>query len=232
MGILYIFVMIFQVCLYVFVWGIIITVLVNSFRRSFNHRYFKQNIVVNKSLSQKKTYQDVTKAKLEMFHINDIESLKDYLFNLFLKFEKAYNNLDYNTMKITSTKQLYHNYYTGISLDLKIGKKRIIENIEKKKVIIYEIDSTSLKQTAGVMIEVSYINYMIDKDGIVISGKRETPIVEKFEVTFRKDFEREDISKCPNCGASVIGNDCEFCRTPIKNVDFKISSIKRIIEKK
>lgn len=232
MGILYIFVMIFQVCLYVFVWGIIITVLVNSFRRSFNHRYFKQNIVVNKSLSQKKTYQDVTKAKLEMFHINDIESLKDYLFNIFLKFEKAYNNLDYNTMKITSTKQLYHNYYTGISLDLKIGKKRIIENIEKKKVIIYEIDSTSLKQTAGVMIEVSYINYMIDKDGIVISGKRETPIVEKFEVTFRKDFEREDISKCPNCGASVIGNDCEFCRTPIKNVDFKISSIKRIIEKK
>ena len=40
---------------------------------------------------------------------------------------------------------------------------RIIDNIERKKVIIYELDTTTLKQTAGVMIEVNYINYMVDK---------------------------------------------------------------------
>ena len=49
---------------------------------------------------------------------------------------------------------------------------------------------------------------------------------------FRKDFEREDIIKCPNCGAEIIGNKCNFCRSVVKNIEFKISSIRKIIEEK
>lgn len=37
--------------------------------------------------------------------------------------------------------------------------------------------------------------------------------------------------ECPNCGAEIIGNKCNFCRSTVKNIDFKISSIKRIIDK-
>lgn len=80
------------------------------------------------------------------------------------------------------------------------------------------------------MIEVSYLNYVIDRNGYVISGSREKTMTEKFEVTFRKDFERDDVTKCSNCGANIIGNKCDYCRTTIKNVEFKISSIKKIID--
>lgn len=151
---------------------------------------------------------------------------------MFLEFENAYNNLDYNMMKILSTKQLYQNYYTGMSLDLKVGKKKIISDIEKKKVIIFELDSTIAKQIASVMIEISYFNYTIDKNGYVISGSRNKKITEKFEVMFRKDFERKDITECPNCGAEIVGNKFNFCRSTIKNVEFKISSIKKIVDEK
>ena len=84
-----------------------------------------------------------------------------------------------NVMKVLSTKELYHNYYTGISLDLKTGKKRIISDIERKKVIIYGLDSTIVKQTILAYIEVEYYNYIIDKDGYVISGRRDKKVKER-----------------------------------------------------
>ena len=62
---------------------------------------------------------------------------------------------------------------------------------ERKKVIIYELDSTIAKQTASIMVEISYITYTIDKNGFVISGNRDIPVTERFEVEFRKEFERE-----------------------------------------
>ena len=80
------------------------------------------------------------------------------------------------------------------------------------------------------MIEVSYVSYTLNKYGNIISGNRNEAITERFEVTFRKDFERKEVIKCPNCGADVVGNKCEYCRKTIKNEEFKISSIKKIID--
>lgn len=230
----YIIEMIFSVTIFI----LIATSIINVIRRSLNHKYFKNNVIRNtnnidiKTSGSKKTqiYNDVHKSKLAKFNTDDINTLKDYFYNKFVEFETAYNNLDLNVMKLLSTKQLFYNYQTGINLDLKVGQKRIINNIERKNVILFELDSTIAKQIATVMIEVSYINYTINKKGYVISGSRTEKVTEKFEVAFRKDFERKEITKCPNCGASLAGNKCEYCRTIIHNVDFQISSIKKIID--
>jgi len=227
-----------QIFINISVWGFLFKVIANSIKRRNTQNYFKNNVIVNEKVGEvlgkgnkyKRTYKDVSKDQLMKFNTEDIDSLKDYFYQRFVEFENAYNNLDYNIMKMLSTKQMYNNYYTGITLDLKVGKKRIISGIEKKKVILFELDSTIAKQIASLMIEISYINYTIDKNGYIISGSRNNKITEKFEVMFRKDFERNDITKCPNCGAEIVGNKCEFCRSKIKNVEFKISSIKRIID--
>lgn len=217
----------------------IIRLIVNTFRRSRNHIFFKNNVVRidannetidNYGNKNKNVYNDVSKQKLEMFNTDNLDLLKDYVYDIFFRFENAYNNLDYNEMKMLSTKQLFQNYYTGITLDLKIGQKKIINNIERKQVIIYELDSTIAKQTISAMIEISYITYTINSKGYIISGNRDNMVTEKFEVTYRKDFDKNDITKCPNCGATITGNKCDFCRTTIKNIDFKISSIKKIID--
>lgn len=210
-------------------------------RRNTNRNYFKNSVitvdrndVTVKTSSAKKNYAeyiDVSKEELKRFNTENIDALKDYLYDIFYKFEQAYNNLDYSTMKYYSTKQLYQNYFTGISLDLKFGKKRIIEDIERKNVILYEVDSTIAKQSAALMIEISYINYVVDGNGEIISGYRNTKITEKFEVEFRKYFESHDINKCSNCGAVVTGSKCDYCRTPVQNDEFRINSIRKIVEK-
>lgn len=47
---------------------------------------------------------------------------------------------------------------------------------------------------------------------------------------FRKDFEIKEITECPNCGTEIVENKCEFCRSTVKNIEFKISSIKKIVD--
>lgn len=206
---------------------VIIKAIVKAFKKSDNNKYFKNNVVDN---YKKNKYTDISKRKLSEFNTDDLDAFKDYFYKMFYNFEKACNDVDYNMMKNLSTKQLYNNYYTGISLDLSSGKKRIISNIKREDVIIYEVYSSNQKQVVNAMIEVSYISYMIDKSGLIIKGDRDKKVTEKFEVTFRKDFINDSIKKCPNCGASVTGSKCEFCKTNFKNDEFKISDIKKIIE--
>lgn len=231
-GIIYIVEIVFNVFIFYFV----IKVIVEAFKKHKTNNYFKSNVVYYQEINGKSSkyaneYVDVSKDKLAKFNTDDINALKGYFYEIFYNFEIAYNNLDYRMMKLLSTEQLYENYHTGISLDLKYGKKKVISDIQKKKVIIYELDSTMLKQVASVYIEVSYLNYTLDKNGYVILGSRDFPVTEKFEVQFRKDYNRKKLTHCPNCGAALNSNKCEYCKTKIRESDFRISSIKRIIKK-
>ena len=234
-GSFWIYMYIFEIAINGFIIYLVFKTIFQAIKRNSNHNYFKNNVVYFKNIDSnyskyKNNYIDVGKNELAKFNTDDINLLKDYFYDIFYQFEVAYNSLDYSKMKLMCTKQLYQNYYTGISLNLKIGKKKIIDNIVRKKVIIYELDSTSMKQIASLMIEISYINYTIDKKGYVISGNKEIPVTEKFLVEFRKDFERKTLINCPNCGAALKGNVCEYCKSKVKDLEFKISSIKKIID--
>ena len=224
----------------------------NTFKNNANKKYFKNNVIYGTTINPnndflditlndlttfknktnqiyKENYKDVSSNKLELFNVTDIDELKDYFYKIFYDFERAYNNLDYQTMKALSTSQLFENYYTGITLDLKEGNKRIIDNIKRKKMTIYELDSTIAKQVVSTYIEISYWNYKVDKHGNVISGCKD-PVIEKFVVHFRKDIKLNTNTNCPNCGAPLNGITCSYCETVVTNKnDFKISSIKRIV---
>ena len=102
-------------------------------------------------------------------------------------------------------------------MSLNKDKKRYIKNIQRRSMKIYELDSTSVKQAASAMIEISY------------NCTPTTIIIEKFEVIFRKDY-KEDVTNCPNCGAPLKGNKCEFCNSEVEENDFKIHNIKKIIK--
>jgi hypothetical protein len=159
-------------------------------------------------------------------------SFKNSLYEEFEEFEKAYNSLDFNTMKQISTAQLYENYYTGISLNIKDGKKKVIDDLKRKKVVVYSINSTSTSQTVQTLMTISYLSYTIDNDGYIVSGNKEKPVTESFEVVFRKEYTKDNFSRCPNCGATVNGKKCEYCRTTIKDTEFKIAAIKKVITEK
>ena len=226
-----------SILLFIFVWITIIRIVFRIIKQTINIAFFKKSVIKNTDDFFKpnkevtfKDFKDVDKDKLAIFDTDDINKLKDYFYEMFLNFENAYNTLDFNKMHDLLTNQLYQNYYTGLSLNMKYGEKKIVENVKKKNMLIYDIDSTSYKQVVCTIIEISYISYTTNKNGQIIKGSKEHPITEKFEVIFRKDFQKNPITKCPNCGATVINNICEYCRTTLKNEKFKIHSIRKIID--
>ena len=220
---------IIQILVYILVVYMIIKTLTSSVKRTKNKTYFKNNVINYEEEKEKVKYTDISMEELSTFQTSDLDGFKDYFYNLFYDFEMAYNNLDYNTMKLLSTKQLFQNYHTGLTLDLKQGNKRIIKDITREKVIVFETISTTIKQAVSTVITISYISYVENGDGKIISGNKDSKITESFEVIFRKNFGDDTPTNCPNCGAPISSEKCEFCNTVINNVDFRIASIKKII---
>lgn len=212
-------------------WPILIPVLIISqIRKNKSNKAMKNNVInaSNNKEDFKKKYKDIDQEKLRELDIDDLNKLKAYLYEIFYKFEKAYNDLDYNTMINTSTAKLYNNYHTNIVLNLRCAQKKIIENIELKKVTVYDIFCTTRKQVISTIIEIENISYMMDHQGKIISGKT-SHVQERFEVLFVKNYDNNASIKCPNCGASVSGSECEYCGTKVRNNEFRIDSIKKII---
>ena len=89
-----------------------------------------------------------------------------------------------------------------------------------------------LKLTLQELTDREYISYTIDKNGYIVSGSKENKLTETFEVTFKKEYNKDNFQICPNCGATVSGKKCDYCRTTIKDNTFKISSIKKVVNEK
>lgn len=218
----FIFVIIFLFC---FFWPISLPLLIIYIvKRKKNRKQFKAM-----NISYKKEYKDIDYVKLQGFDTN-ISNLKMYLYDIFLKFENAYNNLDFNTMYNLCTERMYDMYHTNITLNLKFEEKKIIDQIKIEKMIVYDVFASEFKQIVYTLIKISSISYTQKTNGKIVSGSPTKPITESFEVTFIKTFKQKDKYKCPNCGASVNGSQCEYCQSKIDNSgDFRIDSIKKIV---
>ena len=204
---------------------IFVASVINRVRRTFINNEFRNSVITRFEGRE----NDISKKKLAEYNIDSITQLKEYLSDIFIRFENAYNNLDYNIMKELSTSSLFNKYYTGVTLDLKFGYKRIISDITKEEIIIYDIHNSEDKQIISSVIGVSYHNYKINKSGDIISGDNTKKVIEQFEVIFERGNINTDISKCPHCGAEITGTTCNYCRKTIIDDTYRISSIRRII---
>lgn len=214
------------VFLFLFFWPISIPLtIIYLIKRNQNKKTFKSMIV-----RDSKGYTEISPSRLEGFDITDLEKLKIYLYDIYYKFEVAYNHLDYNSMYNLCTERLYNLYHSSITLNLKFDEKKIIDQIKLEKMIVYDTYTSQNKQVVYTVIEVSNISYSIKSDGKIVSGNPTKPIKESFEVVFVKYFKEDDKYKCPNCGASVEGSICEYCKSKVDNTgDYRIDSIKKIV---
>lgn len=192
----------------------------------------KQNkyFLKNQNIDYKKNkYKEVDVERIPKQY--DISKLKTDLYDLFYKFEIAYNNLDCNTLYNISTPRLYSIYYEAIRLGTKLGEKRIITNIKNDDFVIFDYigkkENDEKKETFKAYVELSYVNYTQNTKGVIISGSTKE-IKEKFEVYFVK-IKSLNKYKCPYCGAINEGNVCDYCKSKItdKN-EFRIDEIRKI----
>ena len=217
---IHIFVIVFCISLFIIFNTFFIMIQTQAARKNM-----KRNVTIESNMIGT---NKVPLSRLSVLNIDNMDILEDYVYDLFIKFENAINSLDYNTMASLATSKLYSLYHTDLSLNAKYGRKKIIKDIERKKVLVYDIFSSDERQMLYTIIEVEYVSYTINKDGKIVSGGKQ-PVKERFEVIFAKKYTSDEVIKCPNCGNSVLGSRCNYCRTDLRNQDFKIESIKKIV---
>ena len=217
---IHIFVIVFCISLFIIFNTFFIMIQTQAARKNM-----KRNVTVESNMIGT---NKVPLSRLSVLNIDNMDILEDYVYDLFIKFENAINSLDYNTMASLATSKLYSLYHTDLSLNAKYGRKKIIKDIERKKVLVYDIFSSDERQMLYTIIEVEYVSYTINKDGKIVSGGN-LPVKERFEVIFTKKYTSDEVIKCPNCGNNVLGSRCSYCRTDLRNQDFKIESIKKIV---
>ena len=218
------FVICFIVILFFMIWPISIPFLIiYLIKRNNNRKYFKSTVVNSSTV-----YKDISPDKLVGFDITDLSKMKIFLYDIFYRFETAYNSLDYNTMYNLCTSKIYGMYQTNMNINSKFDQKRIIEAIELKDMIIYGAYASDKKYVVYTMIEISYINYTQTSKGKIMSGNPSKKVTERFEVTFVKELSNKKNYRCPNCGANVTSTTCDYCKSKINDFEFKIDSIRKI----
>ncbi len=206
--------------------AIIISVIVRAAKRNRVNNYFQQNVTY-----EKKDYTDVPKKVLSQFGIDEIEDLKKHLYKIFVDFEKAYNSLDYSKLKDLATEDVFNNYHTRMVLESESGKKRIIDGITRRNMIVYDIIAHKYVLEVKTIIEIDYMDYTLDSEGKLIKGDNTKKLTEKFEVIFKKQNYKKTFTNCPNCGAPLEGNTkCKYCNTALRDVTFLIASLKKVIQ--
>ena len=233
------FVVVVLIVLFLWAWPISFPLLIYYiYKKNKNKKYFKSTIInKNGNITNglfnniQDTYVDINDYKLEWFDTNDINVLKKHFGNLFIDFEKSLNNLDYNTLYNICTPSLYELYHSDLTVNLKLGNKKIIDNVSIEKMVIYNTTKTEEEQKVYVMLEMKSNSYTMNSSGKIASGSPMLPLKEEFIVVFIKKLKKKDTdqSRCPNCGATVTSTRCEYCKTEFKQYDFKIDAIRKLV---
>ncbi len=223
--------------LFFMTWPISLPILIiYLIKKNKNKKYFKST-VLNRNQSNiyfsniQDTYIDISDYKLEWFDTNDLDVLKSYFGNMFLDFERAYNNVDYNALYNLCSPSLYDIYKNDLNVNLRLGDKKIIDNVSIEKLVIYNTTKNDDEQKVYVMLELKSNNYVMNTSGKVISGNPVKPQSEEFIVTYVKSLKKKDekSSRCPNCGATVTSTKCSYCNTEFKQNEFRIDTIRKLV---
>lgn len=227
--ILIIYIVVLILMLFFMIWPISVPFLIYYIiKKKQNKTALKKTIITRSPVYD--SFVDISSYKLEHFNTNDLPVLKAYFGDIFIQFEKAYNNVDYNALYNICVPSLYELYKSDISIKLKLGEKKIIDDPSIEKIAITNSIKNDDQHEVQVMIRLKSKSYSITDTGKVISGNAVKPVEEDFLITFVRTFNKDakETLRCPNCGATINSSKCEYCNTEFKQYDFKIYAINKL----
>ncbi len=148
-----------------------------------------------------------------------ITELKDELYGKFLDIQNAWMEFDYDKLRELCTDELYNSYKTQLkALKAKNGKNIMSD------FFLQECTITDVKEQNGQIIVETYMrilfyDYVIDTTTNEVTRGRDTAkIKNNYLMTFVKNKDDVDTSKCPNCGAPLDKKHsatCSYCKTDV-----------------
>jgi len=159
---------------------------------------------------------------------NEIELLKNDLFNIFISYENAYSSFNYEELKNICTEEHFNFVFTELEKQKKYNKKRILENFTLNNFKILNTSNSNNIQKISTAMDISLIDYTIDETfNFLAKGNKTIKVQRLFNISFTKELSETNPRKhCPKCGAplSLFLSNCSSCNTLIANNQFRIDS--------
>jgi len=185
----------------------------------------------DKLKKKRNEYEEISEEELERIGVMDSELFRKELYNLFLKYQTAYSDLNQEMLLPLCSNHYFQTSLQKIEWLRKKKEREILENFKLNGVKIYNLTRNNYLQTVSVLFDVEHVEYLKGETGNIIGGDPYKMNHQLYEVLFQKDIrDKEKHKKCPNCGAPVMPYDlsCDYCLSVINNKeDWRISSIKR-----
>ena len=146
--------------------------------------------------------------------------------------QNAWSDFDYDTMKSLISDELFKNYKSQLKVLSAKKQKNIMHDFELIDAYISNFEKDGKYYSIDVIMTVSFYDYVVNKDGKVVRGKKKTLVENKYLLTYSKDERHSNI--CPNCGATLKKEDvtkCEYCKTIISNNNHDWILVKKQIKK-
>ncbi len=184
--------------------------------------------IANKAKSSSRSTKLITKLQSNNLVINKIkEILPDFDENkflqdgykIFLDVENAWMNFELEKVRNSITDEMFNMYESQLSsMEIK-GEQNIMSDFIMRDCAIdsYNKQNDNIEITAKYIIE--FYDYIIEKStGKVLRGDKYRKLRMYYDFTFIMSDKKENIDKCPNCGAPLKINSagvCEYCGSKV-----------------
>lgn len=167
-------------------------------------------------------YSDITQEHLHMVMPNaHIHELKKMAYDNFVEIQNAWMNFEYDKLRELCTDELFNSYHSQLeTLQLKNGQN-IMSDFTQRDIKIIDVDDVNGDIILTVFLSVDFYDYVINTiSKQVTRGQNHRKISNNYILTFvvKSDYESEDNTKCPHCGAPinhVVSGKCEYCNSTI-----------------
>ena len=204
---------------------IVIFMIIGIIRSSKNKKKitYHNNVTYSKETISEK----IIKKSISDFNENDF---LNKAYNSFIDIQNAWSEFDYDLLQKLLSDELFNTYKSQLkTLNIK-KQKNVMEGFERNWIGITNFNHNDGKSTIVVTLDVSFYDYVIDKDKNVVRGKDNIKINNVYELTFisNKKTENKVDKKCPNCKAPLednVSNVCPYCKSKIvhENYDWVMS---------
>lgn len=157
-----------------------------------------------------------------------------YANNVFIQIYTSLMTKEIENIKHFVTPEVYNTLEDRINTLNQRGLIQMYDelNVAETDILNYQIQDNQM--VIQVKILSRYLDYLMNQEGIYVSGNKDSRITKNNYLTFAKkiNFKKvEGVNKCPGCGASIDVNAtgiCPYCGTTYNQEDknWIVSSMK------
>lgn len=173
------------------------------------HKFFEYKRMIRKLKKSKKKELDAR---------YNILGLKEEIYKNFVEVQEAWMNFDYDSLIELCGQELYESYKSDLEVLKRVNNKNIMKSFKYHDCYIDNISKKDGNTIIKAILYVSFKDYVInEKTKKTIKGSKRKVFDNIYELEFIRN--KKVSIKCPSCGATVEGVECEHCHTVIENYD-------------